>query len=82
MSCHTDDVGGAERFEAVHESYLDFGGHAVGVSCSDALAECLEAAHFCYDATVGVSVESGPSLPERSTIMPGGAQGLVSSPCR
>ena len=44
-SGHAQDLGGAERIEAVQEcnADVDFGGLAVGVSCDDALAEGLEA---------------------------------------
>jgi len=73
-SCHADDLGGAEGREAVHEgdADVDFGSLAVGVSCGDALAEGLEAAHLCLDPAAGVV--SGPVLPERSAVVP---QGMV-----
>lgn len=79
---NTIDLGGAEGVEAVDEgdADLDFGGLAVGVSCRDAFAKGLQAPHFCLDPASDVI--SGPSLPERPAIVPGGAQGLVSSDCR
>ncbi len=49
---------------------------AVGVSCSDALAEGLEGTHLGLDPATGMV--PGPALPEGPAIMPGGAQGLVS----
>ena len=78
MSGHADDVGGAECVEAVDEgdADLDFGGLAVGVSCSDTFAEGLEAPHLRLDPAPGVV--SCPALPERPAVVPGRAQGFVS----
>jgi hypothetical protein len=51
VACDPDDVGGAERVEAVDEgdSDVDFGGFAVGASCGDAVSEEYQAPHlrFC-----------------------------------
>lgn len=79
-SGHANDLGCAECVEAVHEgdADVDFGGLAVGVSCGDAFAECLEAAHFGLDAAAGVV--AGPAFPERTTEVAGRAEGLVADP--
>ena len=68
-SGHADDLGGAEGVEAVDEcdADVDFGGLAVGVSCGDAFAEGLAAAHFGLGAAA--FVVSGQTLPERTAIM-------------
>lgn len=81
-SCHADDLSGAERIETVDEgdADLDFGGLSVRVSCGDALAEGLEAPHFRLDPAP--DMVSGPPLPERPAIVPGGAKGFVSGDCR
>jgi hypothetical protein len=57
---------------------MDFGGLAVGVPCSDALAEGLEAAHPGFGAAAGVV--SRPSLPERTAVVTRSAQGFVARP--
>ena len=59
---------------------MDFGGLSVRISCGDALAEGLEAPHFRLDPAS--DMVSGPSLPERPAIVPGGAKGFVSGDCR
>ncbi|KPP97538.1 MAG: hypothetical protein HLUCCA12_18220 [Rhodobacteraceae bacterium HLUCCA12] len=81
MSCHTDDLGGAEGVEAVHEGNadVDFCGLSVGVSCHDALAEGFQAAHLRLDPAAGVV--SGPAFPEGPAVVPRGAQGVVSGAC-
>lgn len=68
--------------EAVQEcdADVDFSGLAVRVSRHDALAEGLEPAHPRLDPDADVL--SGPSLPERSAVMPCSEQGLVSGACR
>lgn len=73
-----DDLGFAECVEAVDEgdADVDFGGLAVRVSCGEALAECLQAAHLCLDPAPGVV--SCPALPEGPTVVSGGAQGFIS----
>ena len=55
---------------------LDFGSLVVWVSRGDTLPKGLEAPHLCLDPTS--CVISGPALPERPAIVPGGAQGIVS----
>ena len=52
---------------------------AVWVSSGDAAAEGLEAARFCFDPAS--DMVSGPSLPECSSVVPVGAQGVVSGAC-
>jgi len=71
------DLGGAEGREAVHQrdADLDFCGLAVGVSRGDAFSEGLQASHLGLDATSAMI--SGPTLPERPAVVPGGAQGFV-----
>lgn len=77
-SGHATDFGGAECVEALVEcdADLNFGGLAVWVSCADVFPEGFEAAHFRLDPALGVV--SRPTLPKRTTIMSGGAQGFVS----
>lgn len=72
-----NDLGRAECVEPVHEcdTYLDFGGLAVGVSCGDAFSEGLEAAHFGLDPASGVVPR--PALPECPAVVPGGSEGFV-----
>jgi hypothetical protein len=54
---------------------------AVWVSRGVAVAEGLEAAHFRFDPAS--DIVPGPSLPEYSSVVPGGAQGFVSgASCR
>jgi hypothetical protein len=74
-SCHANDFGGAECVEAIDEGNpdLDFGGLAVGVSCSDALTEGLEAAH-------PLPSHGLPANHERVRLDP--ATGVVSGPAR
>ncbi len=78
---HSDDLSGAERIEAVDEgdADLDFGGLAVWVSRGDAFSEGLEAAHLGLGPAWDVI--SGPALPERPSIVPGGAQRFVAGDC-
>lgn len=80
-SSHADDLSGAERIEAVDEgdADLDFGGLAVWVSRGDAFSECLEAPHLGLDPAS--EVISGPALPERPSIVPGGTQRFVAGDC-
>ncbi len=52
---------------------------AVWVSRDDAFAECLEAAHLGLDPAW--EVKSGPGLPERPFIVPGGTQRFDASDC-
>ena len=59
-------------------AHLDFGGLAAWVSCGDALAECLEAAHPCLGSAAGMV--SCPSFPERAAGVVRGAQGFVPGP--
>ena len=65
-SGNADDPGCAERVDAVHQgdADMDFGGLAVGVPCSDALAEGLEAAHPGSSAAARLG-----SLPSWSTVL-------------
>jgi len=81
MSCHADDLGGAEGVEAVHEgdADVDFGGLSVGVSCHDTLAEGFQAAHLRLDPAAGVV--SGPAFPECPPVVSRGAQGVVAGAC-
>lgn len=58
---------------------MDFGGLAVGVSCGDALAKGIQAAHPRLDPASGVV--SRPTFPERPAVVAGGAQCLVSGVC-
>jgi hypothetical protein len=92
--CHADDLGGAKGVEAVHEcdADLDFGGLAVGVSCGDAFAKDLQSAHPLPGSRLRANNErfrldpasymvSGPALPERPAIVPGGAQSFGPDDC-
>ena len=81
-SGHGNDLGRAERREAVHQgdADVDLCGLPVGVSCAYAFSEGLEAAHLRFDPASGMV--PGPPLPERPAIVPCGTQGLVSGPCR
>ena len=54
---------------------MDFGGLAVRVSCRDALAERLEAAHLGLGAAAGVV--PGQTLPERAAVVACGAEGFI-----
>jgi len=78
---HANDLGGAESLEAIcqGDADLDFGSLAVWVSRGDTLSKGLEAPHLCLDPASGVI--SGPALPERPAMVPGGAQGIVSGDC-
>jgi hypothetical protein len=58
---------------------VDFGGLAVWVPCSDALAEGLEATHLVFSAAAGVVTR--PALPECPAVVPGGTQGFISGDC-
>lgn len=82
MSCHADDLGGAEGVESIHmgDADLDFGGLAVGVSRCDTLTESLRAAHL--DLNAAADVVSRPPFPECPTVVTRGAQGFVAGPCR
>ena len=72
-----DDLGGAERVEAIDKSDpdVDFGGLAIGIPRGDALTEGLQASHLGFHAAAGVV--SGPPLPEYPTVVTRGAQGFV-----
>lgn len=89
MSCHANDVGGAECVEADHEcdADLDLGDLSVGVAGDDAFAEGFGAAppllgsglpanheRVRLDATA--SVVSGLAFPECSVEVACGAQGF------
>ena len=80
-SRQTDDFGGAEGVEAVHDgdanANVDFGGLTVGLSSGDALSEGLEAAHPRLDAAAGVVPR--PAFPEGPALISGRAQGLVAA---
>ena len=86
-----DDLGGAACVEAVDEGDADpdFGRLAVGVSSGDAFTESFQAPHplpgnglFAnherVDLDPAAGVISRPALPERSAVVPCGAQGFVS----
>ena len=77
MSCHADDLGGAECVEAVHEgdADVDFDGLAVRVSRHNAFAEGLQTAHSCLDPAAGVV--SGPSFSQRPSVAPSCAQAVL-----
>lgn len=77
VSCHADDVGGAERVEAIDKGDpdVDFGGLAIWIPRGDALTEGLQASHLGLDSATGVV--SGPPLPECPTVVTRGAQGFV-----
>lgn len=81
ISCHADDVGGAECVEAVHQgdADVDFGGLAIWVSGSDPLAEGFQAPHLCLGpASDMVAV---PSFPGCTTFFANVAQDCVSRDC-
>jgi len=73
-----NDLGGADSVAAIcqGDADLDFGNLAVWVSRSDTLLKGLEAPYLCLDPASGVI--SGPALPERPAMVPGGTQGIVS----
>lgn len=68
----------SEGREAIHEGdpNVDFGGLAIRVSCSDALAEGLKASHLRLEPDS--DVVSRPLLPECPDLVPGGTAGFVS----
>ena len=78
MSGHADDLVGAGGIEAVDEgdADMDLSSLAVWISCGDAFAKSLEAAHLRLDPASGVV--SGPAFSECPTVVPGGTKGFVS----
>ena len=76
-SGYADDLGGAERVEAIDkcDPDVDFGSLPIRIPCGDALTEVVQASHLGLHAAAGVV--SDPPLPECPAVVTSGAQGFV-----
>ena len=76
-SGHADDLGCAERVEAIDKGDpdVDFGGSAIWIPRGDARTESDQASHLGFHAAAGVI--PGPPLPECPTVTTRCAQGCV-----